>query len=456
MNVPRVTIDASHTAGSGKNTGIERVVRNLCQQLPDVATARGLDPVQVATHIHGHFFPLDGKQRQGLVRMSRWEANAQDFVPKWLQAIPLAVADRWPKTKMRKWLRPTPSHLGGYKVPHLVYSQFVQTGRYVRGAAITPSTNDLLILSDAYWTSPEIWNTVARSRRAGAFVATVVYDLIPITHPQFVGAKRSEKFRRYLEQVVTHSDLIVAISRTVQEDVARFIESDQSPHRDGVCRDIRSFVLGAEIQYARGTVRPALTNLFSETDRNNPYLIVGSFDPRKNHHQAIDAFERLWGTHPHLKLCMFGRVGSLCTDVIERIQKHPMLNRGLFVYHDANDAELQHAYQHCSGVLLPSIVEGFGLPIVESLWHGKKTFVSDTPIHREVGANACEFFDLGSPQSLADAILQWELERDRPDSRPRNADEMVPMTWEASAGQLLDTCLDAYRNRAVQHRSLAA
>jgi alpha-1,2-rhamnosyltransferase len=313
-----------------------------------------------------------------------------------------------------------------------------------------------MILSDAYWTTPEIWSTVARHRRAGAFFATIVYDLIPITHPQFVGEKRSAKFRRYLQQVVTHSDLIVAISRTVQEDVARFVASEQKIQGGRLCQDIRSFVLGAEIQYSRGSVRPALADLFSKSDRNSPYLIVGSFDPRKNHHQAIDAFERLWGTHPHLKLCMFGRVGSLCTEVIERIQKHPMLNRGLFVYHDANDAELQHAYQHCSGVLLPSIVEGFGLPIVESLWHGKKTFVSDTPIHREVGGNACEFFDLDSPQSLAEAILQWESERDRPDSHARILDQVDPMTWNASAGQLLDTCLDAYWNRDAQHRSRAA
>jgi alpha-1,2-rhamnosyltransferase len=311
-------------------------------------------------------------------------------------------------------------------------------------------------LPDAYWTVPEIWNTVARFRRSGGFVVTVVHDLIPITHPQFVGARRSEKFRWYLEQVVTHSDLIVAVSRTVRDDIASFIESEPTLRKDTTCRDIRSFVLGAEIQDARGSIRPIIADLFSATDRNTPYLIVGSFDPRKNHHQAIDAFDQLWGTYPHLKLCMFGRVGTSCADVIERIQKHPMLNRGLFVYHDANDAELQHAYQHCSGLLFPSIVEGFGLPIVESLWHGTKTFASDTPIHREVGGDACDFFELGSPQSLADAILKWEAERDQTGFRSQHNEKFAPMTWEASAGQLLDACLDAYQNRILRNRSRAA
>jgi glycosyltransferase involved in cell wall biosynthesis len=455
MSFVRITIDASHTAGSGKNTGIERVVRNLCQQLPLIASARGLDTPQVATHIRDHFFPIDGAFQRGLHRMSRWEANTTEFVPKWFQALPLAIADRWPNATLRKWFRPSPSHLGGYKIPHMLYSHVVRGTRYVRGAAVSPTSSDLLILPDAYWTAPEIWSTVAKYRQSGAFVATLVYDLIPLTHPQFVGSKRSQKFRRYLEQVIWNSDLIVAISRTVRDDVARFIDQELTPSDQPVCRDIRSFVLGAEIAYAQGGIRPEISNLFSRSDRYSPYLMVGSFDPRKNHHQAIDAFEQLWAQDPQLKLCMFGRMGSMCADVIERIQKHPMLGRGLYVFHDANDAELLHAYQHASGVLLPSIVEGFGLPIVESLWHGKKTFVSDTPIHREVGGDQCEFFALGCAKSLARAIQSWESIRDKPGAWQPATQRSAPTSWEGSAGQLLDLCLEAYteRNGGLQARA---
>lgn len=456
MSFDRITIDASHTAGSGKNTGIERVVRNLCHQLPLIASTRGVGSTQIATHIHRHFFSVDGALSKGLQRMSRWEANAQDYMPRWLQAVPSAVVRRWSNPTLKKWLCPSPSHLGGYKIPHMFYSQMVKTGRYLRGTAVSPTQRDLLILPDAYWTKPEIWETVARYRSKGTFVATLVYDLIPLTHPQFVGSKRSRKFRCYLEQAVWNSDLIVAISRTVRDDVARFIEEELPPSDRPVCRDIRSFVLGAEIAYTQGQVRPEIASLFSASDRYSPYLMVGSFDPRKNHHQAIDAFERLWSQQPELKLCMFGRVGAMCADVIERIREHPRLNRGLYVYHDANDAELLHAYQHASGVLLPSIVEGFGLPIVESLWHGKKTFVSDTPIHREVGGDQCEFFDLGCPASLASRILAWENHREDPEGWRGSVQRPLPTTWEGSAGQLLDLCLDAYCSRKVRTEARAA
>jgi alpha-1,2-rhamnosyltransferase len=250
--------------------------------------------------------------------------------------------------------------------------------------------------------------------------------------------------------------LIVAISKTVRDDVLRFIEDEMALCSMPLCRDVRFFKLGAEIHYTEGSVRPEIAGLFSASRRNSPYLMVGSFDPRKNHHQAIDAFEQLWGEDPNLKLCMFGRKGSMCEDVIERIRNHPMLDRGLYVFHDANDAELLHAYQHASGVLLPSIVEGFGLPIVESLWHGKKTFVSDTPIHREVGGDQCEFFELGSPSALANAILAWESQREGAGARNTNPSRSLPTTWEGSAEQLLDQCLDAYASRAGISRSRAA
>ena len=456
MSSIRITIDASHTAGSGKNTGIERVVRNLCKNIRDVAAFRGIDESQVATHIRGHFFPIDEAQQRKFQYSARWEADAQSFVPQWLQALPLVFADRWPKSKWRKWWRPSPSHLGAYKIPHLLYSRAVSMGRYVRGGAVSPSTQDLLILPDAYWTRPEIWGTVSRYRQAGTFVATLVYDLIPLTHPQFVGQKRRQKFHLYLEEVIRNSDLIIAISQTVRDDIARYIREEMDGRADSICRDIRSFTLGAEIKYEHGTVRPDIESLFSDDERSAPYLMVGSFDPRKNHHQAIDAFEQLWNSNPQIKLCLFGRTGSMCDDVIQRIASHPMLNRGLFVFHDANDAELLHAYQHASGVLLPSIVEGFGLPIVESLWHGKRTFVSDTPIHREVGGDQCDFFELGNPQSLAEAITAWEAERERIGTIHPNKQRSLPTSWDESTAQFLDLCLDAYATRQGIQRRLAA
>jgi alpha-1,2-rhamnosyltransferase len=120
---------------------------------------------------------------------------------------------------------------------------------------------------------------------------------------------------------------------------------------------------------------------------------------------------------------------------------------------------LHYAYERCSGVLLPSIVEGFGLPIVESLWHGRTTFASDTPIHREVGGKHCEYFRLHDAEDLADRIMNWELVRR--DQTPEShgilrSERFKPTTWNQSASQLTDIVLDAWESRAKGARAKAA
>jgi alpha-1,2-rhamnosyltransferase len=172
---------------------------------------------------------------------------------------------------------------------------------------------------------------------------------------------------------------------------------------------------------------------------------VGSFDPRKNHHHVLNAFELLWANGSNVQLCFAGRVGGLSENLVQRINAHPELGKRFHIFYDMNDAELQHAYKNCSGVILASTVEGFGLPIVESLWHGTKTFVSDIPIHREVGGDNCTFFPLNDPQILSNAIRDWESIKD-----PSECNTPIqPISWAESARQLHSICMKAYNERSV-------
>lgn len=462
MTQPWITIDVSHTFGSGKNTGIERVVRNLCREIPRVLDERGFESPKLATHFQGRFIDIDPTLEERLRLLGDWERNAQEFVPDWIQVAPKWIASVSGSRKLRKWMEPQASHLGIYKLPHHLLRWSTLSQSVLRGKTIEPGSTQILILPDAYWTRRDIWKTVQAHRSAGALIATIVYDLIPLTHPQFVGRKRSHKFKNYLDQVIRYSDTIVAISETVAQDVRNYIADEPDPSQ--LCRDIRSFVLGAELAIPRsdsthGSVRPIINSLFDTAYKNPPYLMVASFDPRKNHQQALDAFDLLWKTQPELNLCFAGRTGSMCGELMERIENHPKFERGLWVFHDLSDIELHYAYERCSGVLLPSIVEGFGLPIVESLWHGRKTFASDTPIHREVGGKHCEYFQLHNPEDLANVIRNWEaIRQDAIQNRDGfgQSDRFRPKSWQQSASQLTDIVLDAWQAPSKGTRARAA
>jgi len=441
----RIFLDGSHTCASGKNSGIERVVRSLLSECGQWNEKDGLPRPQLVTHQAGRFYRVEQRVQKHFSRLALLESNLRRKLPSWYLKLARFLCNRVDSARLRKWFLPEAGHLGWFKLPHNIYDSLVRKTLPFVSEAIAPNEDDLYLLPDAYWTRRGVWTAAAAARQNGATIATVIYDLIPLTHPQYVGTKRMEGFKRYLHHAIEHSDLIIAISRTVQADVEAYIRDNRSSF-SRVPASIRHFTLGAELSLVQGEVRPSVRSLFEPAPAadapKNPYLMVATFDPRKNHHYLLDAFDLLWKTRDDLRLCLIGRVGSLCEDVVHRIRNHAAFDKQLFVFYDIKDAELQHCYQHCRGVVFPSIVEGFGLPIVESLWFGKRTFASNTPIHREVGQDDCVYFDLESPSSLATEIEKWERIAE---SKTNPLPTRRPTTWEESSRQLISSCLETHR-----------
>lgn len=442
----RIFVDATYTLCSGKNSGIERVVRSIIRE--STQCKLGYTPQVVISH-NGRFYPITDRQVAELAKPAKMQNNVRSKLPQAYERAAKALCKVIPSRLLRKWILPEAGHLGMFKVPHTLYEKFSRYKAVQNAKPIEPSEGDLFLLPDAYWPRRNVWAAVDHARAAGAMVSTVLYDLIPVTHPEFVGLKRKEVFLQYLQNMATKSDLIVAISDTVRNQAREFLPTICGD--EPICQDIRSFELGAELSSSQGHVRKSVQELFSPESTDTPYLMVATFDPRKNHRYLIEAFDLLWNKNPKLKLCLVGRVGWLCEDILIQLEKHARRNRELFVFHDLSDAELQYCYSSSRGVIFPSIVEGFGLPIVEALWHGQKTFASDTPIHREVGRGDCSYFDLADPQSLVDTIIDWEEERAH--SKP-NLPIRQPIAWSDSNLQLFHHCLDAYINRKSQAAQL--
>jgi glycosyltransferase involved in cell wall biosynthesis len=70
-----------------------------------------------------------------------------------------------------------------------------------------------------------------------------------------------------------------------------------------------------------------------------------------------------------------------------------------------SDAELQQAYRCCLFTVFPSLCEGWGLPIAESLAHGKLCVASNRTSIPEVGGNLVDYFD---PSNEEDALAKIE------------------------------------------------
>ena len=137
------------------------------------------------------------------------------------------------------------------------------------------------------------------------------------------------------------------------------------------------------------------------------FLMVGTLEPRKNHAYVLDAFEELWRCGENISLCIIGKVGWKCSDIIDRIYTHGQFGKSLFYFYDAVDEELAFCYENCEAVIFASVTEGFGLPLVEAMSFGRSVLVSDIPVFREIGENYPVYFPLFNIEILVETLYNF-------------------------------------------------
>jgi len=414
----RLMIDHTHTTEFGFQTGVQRVVRKICEHANQASSEMYNQVVPVmldeagfrASNAFGPSLDTVGANS----RSKRLPIIRQILASnKWLHS------NRWWPTK-----RILPQCTG-----------------------IDFSEGDTLLLPDAYWALPQVWPAVKKARMDGACTAVVIYDLIPHTHSDIYGEQGAEGFRNYIRTAFRHADCFIAISQTVRNqlhtELPKILGEPLSDFK------IEYFDLGAEFEDTSGEIQNQVRQTFNCSTRVRPLLMVGTIEARKNHHFVLDTMDKLWEHFPERQLCIVGRPGWKGESVIDRIRKHTRYQKQLFWFDNASDADLLHCYKNTSGLIFASIAEGFGLPIVEALWHGCDAFVSDIDIHREVGKNNCSYFDLRCKDSLLQLLKTHELPKESLANSPSSAHARVqirPKSWPKSVEGLLEKIYTATPN----------
>jgi glycosyltransferase involved in cell wall biosynthesis len=133
-------------------------------------------------------------------------------------------------------------------------------------------------------------------------------------------------------------------------------------------------------------------------------LIVSTIEPRKNHLTLLSAWEKLRvECFPTLKLLLVGSLGWHHKQIVRKFQ--PWLERGeAFLLEDVLASELRVLYAHACVTVCPSFGEGFDFSGVEAMRSGSPVVASDISVHREVYADAAEYFNPYSVDSLSYAV----------------------------------------------------
>lgn len=133
-------------------------------------------------------------------------------------------------------------------------------------------------------------------------------------------------------------------------------------------------------------------------------LMVSTIEPRKNHARLLAAWEVIKAdVDPDMKLVVVGTLGWDCESMTKAFR--PWIDRGeLFVLNAVPAPDLRVLYRHATATVCPSLGEGFDFSGIEAMCSGGVVLASDIPVHREVYADASEFFDPYATGSLVGAL----------------------------------------------------
>jgi glycosyltransferase involved in cell wall biosynthesis len=314
-----------------------------------------------------------------------------------------------------KLLRPLAVQLVGDKL--VTCESFVSrlTGEAPAGSdvPVTIEPGDRLFMLADTWREFDSFAPIFREvQDKGGAVYACVYDLIPVLFPAVTWGDTPDVHERWLRSSAALCDGMIAISRTVADEIAEFIRDRDVPHRAGL--KIGWFHCGSDLPARRAsTVRDPVKQAFGPAQRK--YLAVGTIEPRKGYDVILAAFDRLWASGFDARLVIFGRRGWYVEGVVAAITTHPEFGRRLFWFENGSDAELDYAYSQTDAVICASYAEGFGLPIAEAARRERPVIASDIPVFREVGGDGAAYFRVDDPDALANMIRRWSAGEIRTD-----------------------------------------
>lgn len=286
---------------------------------------------------------------------------------------------------------------------------------------------------------PRHQTQVLHWKRSGVRIHVLVYDLLPLQHPQWFNPKTTRNFKRWIRWVAVYADSAVCISENVKLELRTWLSASFGLPPSAL--PATTIVLGADIDASAPSngVPPNAKFLLARLRNTPAVLMVGTLEPRKGYDQALAAFEQLWQQQgPTPLLVIVGRPGWKTEALQEKLRIHPQAGKRLFWLEDVSDEYLARLYAACGGVLVASRAEGFGLPLIEAALHGKPVLARDLPVFREIEIAGLTYFNSNTPQGLASAMSSWLQHAyfSASSPAPSQATPRFP-TWQLSATQLL-------------------
>lgn len=256
-------------------------------------------------------------------------------------------------------------------------------------------------------------------RRRGLLPVFFLHDIIPITHPEYCRPGEAEKHHRRLDTMLAVGKGIVMNSAATRDELLVYAQ------QRGLTVPPHAVALLAPARLPQPTATRPLAGPY--------FVMLGTIEPRKNHLLLLHLWRQLvlelGDAAP--RLVVIGQRGWECEQVVDILDRCPALHGFVVEKTDCDDAEMATLLHHAQALLFPSFVEGFGIPLIESMMLCVPVIASDLKVFHEIAGGIPEYLDPLDGLGWKRLILEYS----RPDSARSRAQReslsgYAAPTWE--------------------------
>ncbi len=330
------------------------------------------------------------------------------------------------------------------------FVDYFTAGKGEKAAVTTPECIgfDEIPSGSVFFDIDSVWNSrLKRSmlfpvlKQRGVKIVTQLYDLIPVTHPQFCHENTTMNFMVYVGANLKYADLIITSAKATVDALNDLTDKIGLERKKAIV-----VPLGCDFNGSAG--KPDADNVDENVKKiadGRYILMVGTIEPRKNHSLVIDALEAGLADMG-IKAVFAGRIGWNVAALEKRMKEHELYNKNLFFVERPNDATVDYLYRNAFAVAFPTFNEGFGLPVIEAFSKGTPVVASDIGVIHEVAGDFADYFDPTDKNSFISCVKKLAADGDAYNKKKEHLKDFTPFTWDESAKAMLSAVLSVGEN----------
>ena len=220
-----------------------------------------------------------------------------------------------------------------------------------------------------------------------------IHDLIPIRFPEYVRENDDIKHENRLNTVLSFKEsIILTNSEYSKKDILDFIKEKNINYEN----DIHVLHIGVEEHFID---KKNISQIENKFDFFKPYfLYVSTIEPRKNHLLLLNLWRKMIELSKNKdeipKLILVGKRGWENQCIVAMLDRCKKINKYVIELNNLTDEELIVLYKNSQALLFPSYIEGWGMPIVESLTLNVPVICNNISVFKEAGQSIPEYVDV--------------------------------------------------------------